>query len=59
MNDATSHKAASLMRDFKYFFLILLTFWAIAVFWIPIGILSLFLGERIPRRFVNFFNLFD
>ena len=59
MSDSASHKALGLLRDFKYFFLILLMLWATALCWIPLRVLGLFLGDRASRLFIRFFLLFD
>ena len=59
MSEAFSRGIAALGRDYKYFFLILLMLATIAVLWVPVEILGLFLGDR-PRRVVmRFFLLFD
>ncbi len=59
MSCAASHRALGLLRDFKYFFLILLTLWTCALFWFPLKVLGLFLGDRASRLFIRFFLLFD
>lgn len=48
-----------LARDFKYFFLIVLMFFTIAVCWLPLKAASLLVGDRCWRALGRFFLLFD
>jgi len=59
MSETFYRSAAALGRDFKYFFLIHLMMATIAVLWVPVGILGLFLGDRPGRAVMRFFIAFD
>lgn len=59
MSEASSRGIAALGRDFRYFFLIVLMMATIAVLWVPVEILGLFLGDRPRRAVMRFFLLFD
>jgi len=58
-NPASTWSLYGLLRDFRYFVLIAAMFWLIALCWIPLGILKLVFGDRVPRTFIRFFLLFD
>lgn len=49
----------NILKDFKYFSLIMLMMATIVMFYIPCLILSLFVGQRIWVWFARFFKLFD
>jgi hypothetical protein len=59
MSETFRRGAAALGRDAKYFFLILLMMATIAVLWVPVEVLGLFLGDRPRRAVMRFFLLFE
>ena len=52
-------KQSLLLKDFKYFTLIILLLLAVVLVWVPVKILSLFFKERPARAFVALFEKFD